>query len=233
MTRILSIAHQPDARAGVFAEAGAELVEWLASEGPPPSLDGIDAVMVLGGGMHVDQEDAHPWLRREKELLRELVEQGMPILGVCLGAQLLAEAAGARPHRSARPEIGWHRIAVTAHGAADPLIGPLAPAFEVFAWHSYEAPLPPGGVALARTPVCLHAFRLDGRPAWGVQFHAEVGLDGLESWLGGWDADEDAAASGLDPEAIRRESRQKIAAQEELGRGLAKRFVSEVEAARG
>ena len=103
----------------------------------------------------------------------------------------------------------------------------------MFAWHSYEAPLPPGGVPLAQSRVCLHAFRLDGRPAWGVQFHAEVRLDGLESWLDGWDADEDAAASGLDPEAIRRESRQKIAAQEELGRGLARRFVAEVEAARG
>jgi GMP synthase (glutamine-hydrolysing) len=232
VTRILSIAHQPDARAGVFADAGAEVVEWIASDGAPP-LDGVDGVMVLGGGMHVDQESAHPWLRPEKRLIGELVDHGMPVLGVCLGAQLLAEAAGARPHRSARPEIGWHRIEVTPDGQDDPIIGPLAPAFEVFAWHSYEAPLPAGGVALARSPMCLHAFRLDGRPAWGVQFHAEVTLDGVESWLDGWDADEDAAASGLDPEAIRRESRRKIAAQEELGRGLARRFVAEVQAARG
>ena len=229
MTRILSIAHQPDARAGVFADAADEVVEWMASEGPPPELDGVSAAMVFGGGMHVDQESAHPWLRAEKQLIRELLERGMPVLGVCLGAQLLAEAAGARPRRAARPEIGWHRVEVTPEGASDPLIGPLAPAFEVFEWHSYEAPLPPGGVALAHTPLCLQAFRLDGLPAWGLQFHAEVTPAGLESWLDGWEADKDAAASGLDPEAIRHESRRKIAAQAELGRGIARRFLAEAE----
>jgi GMP synthase (glutamine-hydrolysing) len=227
VTRILSITHQPDARAGVFADACAELVEWIPSEGPPPALDGVDAVMVFGGGMHVDQEAAHPWLRDEKRLLGEMLERRMPMLGVCLGAQLLAEVAGAEPRRAARPEIGWHRVEVTAEGEADPLIGPLWPAFEVFEWHSYEAPLPPGGVALAQTPLSLQAFRIDGLPAWGVQFHAEVTLAGLGAWLDGWESDEDAVATGLDPEAIRRESRRKIAAQEELGRGLARRFLDE------
>ncbi|MBD0281629.1 MAG: type 1 glutamine amidotransferase [Thermoleophilaceae bacterium] len=230
MTRILSITHQPDARAGVFADVGAEIVEWVAPAGPPPPLDGLAAVMVFGGGMHVDQEVAHPWLRREKELLRELLGRGTPILGVCLGAQLLAEAAGAQPRRARHPEIGWHRVEVTAEGARDPLIGPLAPAFEAFEWHSYEAPLPPGGVALAHTPLCLQAFRVEGVAAWGVQFHAEVTPSGLQAWLDGWDADEDAAATGLDPEAIRLESRRKIAAQMELGRGVARRFLDEAAA---
>jgi GMP synthase (glutamine-hydrolysing) len=227
VTRILSITHQPDARAGVFADASAELVEWMPSAGPPPVLDGVDGVMIFGGGMHVDHEAAHPWLREEKRLIGGLLRRKIPVLGVCLGAQLLAEAAGAKPRRAAQPEIGWHRVEVTPDGAADPLIGPLAPAFEVFEWHSYEAPLPPGGVALARTPLCLQAFRVDGLPAWGVQFHAEVTLAGLEKWLDGWEADEDAAATGLDPEAIRRESQRKIAAQEELGRGLVRRFLDE------
>jgi GMP synthase-like glutamine amidotransferase len=226
VTRTLAIVHQPDAAAGVFADAADELIEWVPSAGPAPPLDGFGAAMVFGGGMHVDQETAHPWLRGEKRLLRELLERGIPTLGVCLGAQLLAEAAGARPRRAARPEIGWHRVEVTAEGADDPVIGALAPEFEVFEWHSYEAPLPPDGVALARTPLCLQAFRLDGRPVWGVQFHAEVTLAGLERWLDGWAADEDAAASGLDPEAIRREGRRKIAAQAELGRGIARRFMA-------
>jgi GMP synthase (glutamine-hydrolysing) len=225
VTRTLAIVHQSDAAAGVFADAAGELVEWVPRAGPPPPLDGFGAVMVFGGAMHVDQETAHPWLRDEKRLLAELLERGIPTLGVCLGSQLLAEAAGARSRRATRPEIGWQRVEVTAEGAADPVIGPLAPEFEVFAWHSYEAPLPPGGVALAHTPLCLQAFRLDGRPVWGVQFHAEVTLAGLGSWLDGWAKDEDAVASGLDPEVIRRESRQKIAAQEELGRGIGRRFL--------
>ncbi len=90
---------------------------------------------------------------------------------------------GARRRGAREPEIGWRRVEVTAEGRIDPLMGPLAPAFEVFEWHSYEAPLPPGGVALAHTPVCLQAFRVDGLPAWGLQFHAEVTLRDLGSWL--------------------------------------------------
>lgn len=227
MTGLLSIVHQPNAGAGVFADGAADVIEWTPSEGPPPTLDGLRAAMVFGGEMHVDQDAAHPWLPGEKQVIRDLLDRGVPVLGVCLGAQLLAEAAGAQPHRASRPEIGWHRVELTRDGTRDPLLGPLAPAFEAFEWHSYEAPLPPGAVALASTPLCLQAFRLGDAPAWGVQFHAEVTLSSLESWLDHWDEDLDAVASGVDPEAVRRESRRKIAAQTELGRGIAQRFLAE------
>ena len=229
--KVLSVVHQRDASAGVYAEPSSELVQWIPSEGPPPALDGIGAAMVFGGGVQVDQEAAHPWLRDEKRLLCELLDEGMPVLGVCLGAQLLAEVAGARPRRAARPEIGWHRVEVTPQATGDPLIGPLAPQFEVFLWHSYEAPLPPGAIALAHTPLCLQAFRLGEAPAWGVQFHSEVTQASLDAWLDGWESNEDAVATGLDPEAIRRESRAKISAQAELGRGIAGRFLAEATSA--
>jgi GMP synthase-like glutamine amidotransferase len=227
MTALLSIVHQPNAGPGVFADGVSDVVEWVPSAGPPPTLGGLSAAMVFGGAMHVDQHSTHPWLRGEKQLIRELLDRGVPVLGVCLGAQLLAEAAGSQPRRALQPEIGWHRVEVTPAGARDPLIGPLATAFEVFLWHSYEAPLPPGAVELARTPLCLQAFRLGDARAWGIQFHAEVTLPGLEAWLDGWAEDEAAAATRLDPEAIRRESRRKIAAQTELGRGIARRFLAE------
>jgi GMP synthase (glutamine-hydrolysing) len=231
MSGLLSIVHQPNARAGVFTDGAGDVVEWMPSEGPPPPLDGLRAAMVFGGAMHVDQDSAHPWLRGEKRLIGDLLDRGVPVLGVCLGAQLLAEAAGARPHRASQPEIGWHRVEVTPDGAADPLFGPLAPAFEAFMWHSFEADLPPGAVALARTPLCLQAFRLGDARAWGIQFHAEATLRSLESWLDSWDEDAAAGATGVAPEAVRRESRRKIAAQTELGRGIAERFLAE--AARG
>jgi hypothetical protein len=82
-------------------------------------------------------------------------------------------------------------------------------------------------VALASTPLCLQAFRLGEARAWGVQFHAEVTGAYLDAWLDGWESDDDAVASGLDPEAIRRESRRKISAQTDLGRGVARRFLAE------
>jgi GMP synthase (glutamine-hydrolysing) len=229
--RVLTITHHDWAGAGVFGEAaGAELIDWTPpSEQPPPALERLDAAMVFGGAMHLDQEDRHPWLRVEKELIRRLLERGTPLLGVCLGCQLLAEAAGGRPHPASAPEIGWRRVEVTDEGRADPVIGPLAPSFEAFQWHSYEAPLPPGGVVLARNTACLQAFRVDGRPAWGVQFHAEVTAPDLHSWLDAWHDSPDAVATGQDPEAIRSESERKIAAQNELGRALAERFRTEAE----
>ncbi len=226
--RVLSIVHQDDAGAGVFAAAADELVVWKPSGGsPPPALEGFDAAMVLGGAMNVDEEHLYPWMRQEKELLRGLVESGLPVLGVCLGAQLVAEAADARPRHAAEPEIGWRRVELTPEGAADPVVGPLAPSFEVFQWHSYEAPLPPRAVALASSSICLQAFRLEHRPVWGLQFHAEVTAADLGHWLDNWEQDPDAARSGQDPEAIRAEAGRRIGAQNELGRALAARFVAE------
>jgi GMP synthase (glutamine-hydrolysing) len=231
--RVLSIIHHDNAAAGVFGDVpGAELVEWNPTlADPPPSVEGFEAVMVFGGAMHVDQEAAHPWLRAEKDLIGRHLERGTPLLGVCLGAQLLAEVAGAQPHRAATPEIGWHHIQVTDDGLTDPLIGPLAPEFMVFEWHSYEAPLPPGATALARNSACLQAFRVAERPAWGVQFHAEVTHRDLLSWLDEFGDDEQAVATGLDPDAIRTETEQRIDAQNELGRELAGRFVAEARTA--
>ena len=218
--RVLSVVHEADAGAGVFGK----FPTWVPSSGPPP--DDFDALMVFGGSMHVDQDDQHRWLTPEKEFLRDALQRGVPILGVCLGSQLLAEAAGAQPHRIAEPEIGWYDIEITEAGAADPLLGPLAPSVELFEWHHYVAPLPAGAVELARTPACVQAFRIDGKPAWGLQFHAEVTRADLFSWLDGWENAE-AAATSFDPDAIRAASEQRIEGQNEIGRGIAARFLAE------
>ncbi|HEY8501770.1 MAG TPA: gamma-glutamyl-gamma-aminobutyrate hydrolase family protein, partial [Solirubrobacterales bacterium] len=111
--RVLAIVHQQDAGPGVFAEAiesaGGQLDEWTLAERPQPPADpvGYDAVLVLGGAMNVDEGERHGWIAEEETLLRELLERGVPLLGLCLGGQLLAAAAGAKPRRASRPEIGW------------------------------------------------------------------------------------------------------------------------------
>jgi GMP synthase-like glutamine amidotransferase len=199
---------------------------WVPRAQPAPSVQDVDALMIFGGSMHVDQGDAHPWLEPEKEFIRDALDHGVPILGVCLGSQLLAEAAGARPYRSEHPEIGWYEIEITEAGAADPVVGPLAPSVELFEWHHYVAPLPPGAVELARTPLCVQAFRVEGGPAWGLQFHAEVTRENLMGWLDGWDNSE-AVETDLDPEAIRAASVERIERQNEVGRGIAERFLAE------
>jgi GMP synthase (glutamine-hydrolysing) len=232
--RILSAVHHDNAGAGVFGEAGGEIVEWMVPDGgpPPAPLDAFDALMVFGGSMHVDHEDRHAWLAPEKALIREAIHGGMPVLGVCLGSQLVAEAAGALPAPMPQAEIGWTVVDVTPDGEADPVIGPLAPSFRVAQWHSYAAPVPEEGVVLARNDACVQAFRLRDRPVWGFQFHAEVTAAHFDEWLDEFGDDPEAVATGLDPEALRAESRERMPAQNELGRELAARFLAEARAAR-
>jgi GMP synthase (glutamine-hydrolysing) len=230
--RALAIVHQPDAGPGVFADAfhdrGVELDQWLIAEGPAPADPaGYDAVLTFGGAMHTDDEADHAWLKDEKAMLADLIERRVPVLGMCLGSQLLAEAAGARPRRASVPEIGWHEAELTPEAADDPLLGGLPPRFEAFQWHSYEAPLPPGGTPLARSPVCLQAYRLEG-PAWGIQFHAEVSRQDADYWIDDYRSDPDAVRIGLDPDALRRRTHASIEAWNELGRALCGRFVDAI-----
>jgi GMP synthase (glutamine-hydrolysing) len=181
--RILALVHQPDAPPGTFAdvvrEAGAELRTWGVDElGPPRDADGFDGVMSFGGGMHPDEEHVHPWILAELELLRRLVADEVPTLGICLGGELLARALGA-PVGPVEPEVGF--CAVERTGESDPLLGELPPRFDALQWHSYGFGLPAGAVALARSPSTLQAFRAGDR-AWGLQFHPEVDRAIATAW---------------------------------------------------
>lgn len=229
--RVLAIVHQRDAGPGVFAEAiaeaGGELDEWTLAERPQPPADpfGYDAIFLLGGAMNVDEGDHHGWIAEEEALLRELLAREVPLLGLCLGGQLLAAAAGAQPRRAGRPEIGWRQVEVTPEGEDDPLLGPLAPAFEAFQWHSYEFPLPPGSVPLARSEVCLQACRL-GERAWAIQFHPEVSRTDALHWIDDYEADPDAVRTGVDPSVLRPETEKKIVSFNPLGRELCRRWLA-------
>lgn len=231
--RVLAIVHQRDAGPGVFAEAigdaGGELDEWTLAERPEPPADplGYDSVLVLGGAMNVDEEERHGWIAEEKSLLRELLAREVPLLGLCLGGQLIAEAAGAEAGRAARPEIGWHQVEVTAEGLDDPLLGPLAPSFEAFQWHSYEFPLPPGAVPIARSEVCLQGARVGDR-AWALQFHPEVSRADALHWVEDYEADPDAVRIGLDPVRLGLETGAKIGPFNRLGRAICRRFLQAV-----
>ncbi|HEX6585430.1 MAG TPA: type 1 glutamine amidotransferase [Solirubrobacterales bacterium] len=229
--RVLVISHQADAGPGVFAdeirERGIELHEWMLSErgtGPPLEIAEYAAVLTFGGAMHADQEELHPWLRFEKDFLAAILDDGMPILAVCLGCQLLAEAAGGSARRASEPEIGWYEIEVTPEGRDDPVIGPLAPSVTGFQWHSYEAVPPPDAAILARSPVCPQAYRIGDR-VYAIQFHAEVPAGDAERWIDEWRQDEDAVRIGVDPDRFRSETRERIGAWNQVGRELCGRFL--------
>jgi GMP synthase (glutamine-hydrolysing) len=231
--RALAIVHQPDAGPGVFAEAALEcgwsFQTWSIAEGgaSPGDPSSFDAVLTFGGAAHADQEERHRWLAGEKQLLARLLEDNVPLLGVCLGAQLLAEAAGAPALRASEPEIGWYPVRVTDAGALDPLLRPLAPEFTAFQWHSYECSLPPGAVALAESPLCLQAFRIREH-AWGIQFHAEVSVEDARRWIADYRSDEDAVRVGIDPGALSAATDRAMAGWNVLGRGICSRFLGSV-----
>lgn len=216
--RVLALIHQADAPAGTFADAvrdrGDDLLEWTASNGPPPhDAEAFDAAFIFGGAMHVDQEEQHPWLRDEHEVIEALLAADVPTFGVCLGGQLVANAAGAQVRPAPEPEIGWCEVELSPEAKADPIFGELPDRFQALQWHSYAFELPSRAVALATSPVCLQAFRL-GERAWGVQFHPEVDAPILEHWL-------------RDPEARGKEFEDgPMESWTRLGRGLAARFLA-------
>jgi GMP synthase (glutamine-hydrolysing) len=148
-----------------------------------PTLDKYAALIILGGPMNSDQIDSYPNLITEIEIIREAVSRNMSILGICLGAQLLAKAIGGSVSRNETREIGWHDIDLTAAGTADPVLGLFAQRQRVFQWHEDGIELPPSAVHLAGSQASpVQAFRY-GEHAYGFQFHLEVNESLIARWL--------------------------------------------------
>ena len=229
--RVLSVTHGPNVPGGVFDEtveaAGHSLERWeVPLGGTPQPPTAYDAVMVFGGSMHPDQDDHFHWLASEAEFLVETLQRGVPALGVCLGAQMLARAAGAWVGPAPEPEVGWFEIELTPDGRDDPVLGNLPPTTHAFQWHHYTYAVPEGGTELARSALCTQAFRL-GERAWGLQFHAELTLPMLESWV-----KEEVSELPVPPEDFLAEGEARIDAWNEQGRRLCAAFLEQATNAR-
>ena len=229
--RLLSLVHGPLVRSEVFEDValadGHSLDEWSVQDDPEPPhpIESYDAVFVFGGHMNVDEEGRHPWLVPEDVLIRELVERGVPLLGVCLGGQLLAKAAGAWVGPSPGREAGFVRVRLSDGAEADPVFGSLPREFDVFSVHEYACEVPEDGVELARSSVCAQAFRL-GDLAWGIQFHPEIRIGQIEEWL-----HDDPAFP--DADEILAELRARYDEWRDFGSRLCRAFLAVADAHRG
>jgi len=153
-----------------------------AGETPPDSA-AFDALIVMGGPMNIYEYDRYPWLRDEKRLIRAAVDAGKRVLGVCLGAQLLADVLGGPVTRNADSEIGWFPLSLTAAGRESALFADLPRDFTGFHWHGDTYALPPGAECLATSEACAQqAFAL-GQRVLGLQFHLEVTRANAEEWF--------------------------------------------------
>lgn len=163
-------------------EAGAELDERDLRRGDPhPSLGEVDGIVTLGGEQSVREIASYPYLVEETKLLRDAVERGTPVLGICLGSQLIAHALGADVRRASARSVQWRSLRPTAEGVADPLVASLPQPVPALHWNEDVFELPPGGVdLLERGGEGVEAFRAGS--AWGFQFHPDADPAGLEDW---------------------------------------------------
>jgi GMP synthase-like glutamine amidotransferase len=184
--RILVLQHiacePPGVYEDVLREHGARIARVEVDEGQAlPDWHDHDAIVAMGGPMSANDEAELPWLAQEKALIREAVGAGTPFLGVCLGAQLLAGALGARVYAGPRQEVGVLPVRLTAAGASDPVLGALPGEALTLQWHGDTFELPEGAVLLASSPAYPNqAFRV--RRAYGVQFHLEVSREMADEW---------------------------------------------------
>jgi GMP synthase (glutamine-hydrolysing) len=174
---------------GTFAEVlvarglRPHFVRLFAGDSVPDDCHDARALIFLGGPMSVNDEARYPYLAREKATIRSALDAHTPVLGVCLGAQLLAAAAGARVFPADHPEIGWKSVSLTPEGRRDRVLAGLGKLASVFHWHGETFDLPAGAIHLAFSASTTNqAFRL-GRSAYGLQFHLEVDPAMIAAWL--------------------------------------------------
>ena len=190
----------------------------------PAQLADADALVVMGGSMGVYEADRYPHLRDELRLIEDALRRGRPIVGVCLGSQLLAAALGARVYPSGGKEIGWYRIDLTDAAATDGLLYDAPRSFTALCWHGDVFDLPAGAVRLASSELTEHqAFRY-GEKAYGLLFHLEITRPKLAAMVSAL-ADE-LAGAGVSADAMLSGATLHNAAQQQIGDRVFDRFAA-------
>lgn len=147
---------------------------------PLPKIDNIDCLIIMGGPMGVHDEGLYPWLVEEKRFIGEAVESGKAVIGICLGAQLIADVLGACVFRNSHKEIGWFPIEMTRESLTTPIFSGFPQQFEAFHWHGDTFDLPAGAIRIARSAACDNQGFMYGERVIALQFHLETTTAGAE-----------------------------------------------------
>lgn len=221
--RVIFLEHVPKEHSGlvldVLKNAGLKTERcFLFKSHNLPGHDELAGLVIMGGHMDVDEVEKYPWLLPEKKFIEEAIRKKVPTLGVCLGAQLLADVLGAPVYENAKKEIGFYELEVTRAGRSDPLLQSMKEKEYVFEWHRDTFEIPKGCVHLAKTSLCpAQAFRYE-KDTWALQFHLEVTEKMIRDWLS--EPKQEALwqqlTGEIDPDKIRAEIPKHTPRQREL-----------------
>ncbi|MDJ0924609.1 MAG: type 1 glutamine amidotransferase [Acidimicrobiia bacterium] len=233
MKPIAVLQHNEEAPPGylgdaISAKGLSSVVCRLFAGDPLPQLEAVSAVVVLGGSMGAYEEQGHPYLVAEKKLIREAVKRDIPILGICLGSQLLADALGGRAYRARERVVGFFAIDVAPAAKGDPVIAALEE--PVLSFHGDTFDLPAGTEMLASHGDYPHAFRHGS--ALAIQSHPEVSSTIVQEWVGLLGRDR-LIAEGIDPDAVLADMAAAEAANARRAAAMFSAWLEEVVAAQG
>jgi GMP synthase (glutamine-hydrolysing) len=233
MAKILVLQHHPAENLGAAADALEEAalawqyVRVFDSHPIPKDVKGIGGLIVMGGAESVYQLDRYPYLRDEMALIESALAADKPILGICLGSQLLAATLGAEVRRGEHREIGWYPVRLSAGAQDDRLMHGLPLEFVAAHWHSDVFDLPQGAVALAasdRTPVQAYRY---GAKAYGLLFHAEMTREILTALVG--EFGEGLKRAGIDGDAMMVEAEKYLPALGKIGDTIFGRWAAPIQ----
>jgi GMP synthase (glutamine-hydrolysing) len=231
---VLVLRHVPHEHLGTLALAlrsnnlAYEYVNFYEDANSNVSVDDSSALIILGGPMNVYETDKYPFMEMEDVLIKGAIEKDIPVLGICLGAQLIAKSLGAQVTKNRETEIGWYPLKITDEGSKDYLFKQLSVEETVFQWHGDTFEIPSGAAHLAESPLCLNqAFRF-GSSVYGLQFHIEVTPEMILEWLNVPEnrIEITPLKDKINPEAIKTEIPKFIDRLNLLAKGIFREFCS-------
>ncbi len=188
---------------------GHRYVRLFDGEPVPKDLERYSGFIILGGPMNVYEEDKYPYLKDEDSLIKRGIERSIPILGICLGGQLIAKACHAKVRKGTQKEIGWYELNLTSDGGQDPAFKGFSEKLTVFQWHGDTFDIPEGAAHIASSALFRNqAYRI-GEKVYGLQFHLEVTEEMIRQWMSEYQ-DELSSLDYTDPDRIIKDTTKNI-----------------------